>query len=270
MSNEALTVKYENTIAIHADDRILLGDGLFETLKVVNKTPCFPDLHWSRIKKSAESLGIAFDVTYPFWIAMLHNAIESQNYHVDGLKVILSAGRALRSLESLGHDPWMLCQTFSYAPSKETLRLVSASWRRDAKNPLYQIKSINYLEAILARRDAISSGADDALFFNLDEHATDTTVANLVVIQDDEVITPKVTDGVLPGITRGRLQVLCKSLSVPFREMSVSREMLATADALFVTNALFELRAISSFDGKSFLVNHPLMGMFTQALETKG
>lgn len=270
MSNEALTVAYENTIAIHADDRILLGDGLFETLKVVDKTPHYPDLHWSRIKTSAESLGIAFDVTYPSWIAMLQHAIESQNYTVNGLKVILSAGRAPRSLESFGHKPWMLCQTFSYTPPKETLRLVSASWRRDAKNPLYQIKSINYLEAILARREAKASGADDALFFNLDQHATDTTVANLVVIQHDEVITPKLTDGVLPGITRGRLQVLCKSLGVRFQEMSVSREMLMAADALFVTNALFGIRAVSNFDGKSFPVNHPFMATFNQVLAAMG
>ncbi len=68
-----------------------------------------------------------------------------------------------------------------------------------------QLKSINYLEAIIARRHALERGADDVLFFNMEQYATETTVANLFIVAKGDILTPAVSQGILPGITRHRI-----------------------------------------------------------------
>ena len=114
-------------------------------------------------------------------------SLELQN---GGIKVILTRGRASRGLTAQGDSPNLLFQPFIFDRSLNPISLHTSSWRRDAKNPIYKVKSINYLEAILGRREALAAAADEILFFNLNFEVTETAIANMFIIKNNQVFTP--------------------------------------------------------------------------------
>ena len=181
-------------------------------------------------------------------------------------KAILSGGSAPRGLAEQGQCSQLRLQTFKHTVQTHPLRLVRAPWLRDAANPVYQVKSINYLEAILARRQALALGADDALFFNLQHHATETTCANLFLIHKESLLTPPLVDGVLPGITRSRILTLSRQRNISCQEISLTSTMIEEADAVFTTNSLQGIRAVLSLDGVGFAVDHLLIEQLQSSL----
>lgn len=240
-------------------DRIFLGEGLFETLKVVASKPCFPELHWNRLVYSATVLGIPFDVSLKSWEGYLIKQIKKENLEFGGIKAILSGGIACRGLTEPSQASQLAFQTFSYEVLQEPLTLISSSWLRDAANPIYHLKTVNYLEAIMARRYLSALGKDDVLFFNTQYYATETSCANLFLIKDNQIITPSLSNGVLPGITRLRLLRICEEKQMPYKEGDVTLEMLSEADAVFVTNSLHGIRYVKSLNDWSYSLNHPII-----------
>lgn len=249
----------ESHFAFPVDDRLFLGEALFETLKVEAGKPSFAELHWQRLSTSAKKLEIPFDLSLEHWVDYLLHKIKQDNLYHGGIKAILSAGSAPRGLATRGQVSHLLFQTFNYSINSHPVRLISMSWLRDETNPIYQVKSVNYLEAILACRQAISVGADDALFFNLNHYATETTCANLFLIQDQCLLTPPITDGVLPGITRSRILQLSREQGISCKEVSITKKMLKEADVLFITNSLQGIRSVLSLDDVVFTIEHPLL-----------
>ncbi len=242
-----------------ADDRIFLGEGLFETILIDQQRPCYSSLHWQRMRQAAILLGISFEVSFDLWSQQLAHCIQQAGINDGGAKVILCGGKAPRGLDVCGVNSSLIFEAFRFQPNQQAMRLLSAPWRRDARNPIYQLKSINYLESILARRKAIASGADEALFFNQENYATETTVANLFILKQDQIFTPKLTDGLLAGIIRDRVIALCQGSGTNCTEISIDASMIVKADAVFVTNALQRIRFVESFDGNELPVHHPLV-----------
>jgi len=266
MPTKILPFGNEKIAAFSVDDRILLGEGVLETLRVEKQLPCYSQLHWQRMCQAAERLEIAFDLSHETWYSKLVHTIQAAQIHSGGVKVILSGGSAARGLTTHGETSCMSFQAFDYPHHEQALHLVSAGWLRDAKNPIYHLKSVSYLEAIIARRHALACGADDVLFFNLDNHATETTVANLFIVKQEKLITPKLTNGVLAGIIRERLLCLCKEIGVACSESAVVREMISGADAVFITNSLKRIQLVASFDTQHFSTYHPLVEKLKRAL----
>jgi 4-amino-4-deoxychorismate lyase len=249
------------------DERIFLGEGLFETLRVVEGRPCYPEQHWARLSKAALFLNLPLNLPLDLWLLKLRQFIELKKLQNGGVKAILSGGKAPRGLTEQAKVSHLVFEAFEYKKLSKPLRLISAPWLRDAKNPIYRIKSINYLEAILARRQAQSSGADDALFFNFQNQASDTTVANLFIIKNDCLFTPSLQSGVLAGIIRERLLRLCKKQGITASEVELTKASLLDADAAFTTNALQGVVALSAFEGHSLNSDHPLIALMQSLLK---
>lgn len=266
MHTRVLVERGEVIPSFAADDRIFLGEGLFETLRVESSKPCSAYLHWQRLAHSAKQLGIPFDLSFDDWLEYLIQQIKRDNLFHGGIKVILSGGSAPRGLAEQGQVSQMMLQTFNYAVHSHPVRLVSATWFRQANNPIYGLKSVNYLEAIIARRQALARGVDDALFFNSQHHATETTCANLFIITNNELITPPLNDGVLPGITRSRVLSCAANQQIYCTERSLTKSMIAEADAAFVTNSLQGIRAVLSIDEINFETSHPYIGSLISLL----
>ncbi|AWN75332.1 aminotransferase class IV [Legionella anisa] len=266
MSRTRVLTERESSFAFPIDDRIFLGEGLFETLRVEASTPCCAYLHWQRLGDSAQKLDIPFDLSFEHWLEHLLSKIKQDNLYHGGIKAILSGGSAPRGLAARGQISQLIFQTFNYSVETYPLKLVSVPWLRDGTNPIYQVKSVNYLEAILARRQAIALGADDALFFNLRHVATETTCANLFLLKDKSLLTPPLTDGVLPGITRSRVLQLSKQQGISCTEVSITKAMLKGADGLFITNSLQGIRSVFSLDDLVFTVDHPLLNQLSSSL----
>lgn len=259
MHTRILVEKGDISPSFAMDDRIYLGEGLFETLRVDSSKPCFANLHWQRLSNSAQKLGIPFDVSFDDWQDHLIAQIKRDNLYHGGIKAILSGGSAPRGLAEQGHVSQLMFQTFNYTLRSHPVRLASASWLRDGANPIYQMKSVNYLEAIIARREGIAKGADDTLFFNSLNHATETTCANLFLIKNNTLLTPPLGDGVLPGITRSRLLAIGMHQRISCMELSITKTMIEEADAVFITNSLQGIRTVLTLDNIVFDLTHPLI-----------
>jgi len=268
MHTRVLVEKGENIPAFATDDRIFLGEGLFETLKVASGKPCCAYLHWQRLGNSAGQLGIPFDLAYEDWLEHLTQQVKRDNLYHGGIKAILSGGSAPRGLAAQSQVSQLILQTFNYTVHNHPIRLISVPWLRDAANPVYQLKSVNYLEAIIARRQALLLNADDALFFNSQHHATETTCANFFLIKQNQLVTPLLIDGVLPGITRTRLLQLCEQQGISCEQTSITKAMIEDADAAFVTNSLQSIRAVFSLDDLVFSVEHPLIKQLIALLDS--
>ena len=168
--------------AFLGNDRIFLGEGLLETIRVDEGKAYFSESHWRRLRQAADALEIFFDLSLCDWQEKLNEYITLSQLHQGGVKVLLSAGTSARGLAARGSNPCLVFEAFQYQISSEAVKLIRAPWRRDSNNPVYRLKSVNYLEGIMAARHAQKAGANDALFFNFNEHATETTIANLFVM----------------------------------------------------------------------------------------
>lgn len=267
MHTRIVLEKEQGSSSFAIDDRIFLGEGLFETLKVESAQACFSHLHWQRLSDSAMKLGIPFEVSFGDWQESLNLQIKRDNLYRGGIKAILSGGTAPRGLSEHGQVSQLMFQSFNYTLESHPLRLCSVPWLRDGANPIYQFKSVNYLEAIMARRHALAKNYEDALFFNTAHHATETTCANLFIITNNQLLTPPLNDGVLPGITRARVFSLALQYEIPCKERSLTKAMIEEAESVFVTNSLQGLRRISSLDNHNFVLTHPLWTQLEEGMQ---
>ncbi|AMP90678.2 aminotransferase class IV [Legionella pneumophila] len=259
MPTRVIEEKGDVTPSFGIDDRIFLGEGLFETIRVNSSKPSYAYRHWERLGNSARQLGIPFEISFDDWFEHLIQKIQKDNLYHGGIKAILSGGPASRGLAERGQVSQLIFQTFNYSIQKHPVRLISVNWLRDKANPLYRLKSVNYLEAIIAQRQAVAVGADDALFFNTESHVTETTCANLFLIENNVLYTPQIEDGVLPGITRSLLISLCQQHNIPVQEISLTKKRVEEADAVILTNSLQGIRRVLSLDSIVFEVNHPII-----------
>ena len=131
------------------------------------------------------------------------------------------------------------------------LDLVTVSLRRpppDVLDP--RVKSLNYLNSVLAKLEARQRGADEALILNLAGNVAEASVANVFVVRGGELRTPPATDGALEGITRQTVLELAGTLGIPAREHTLGRFDLFAADEAFLTGTGAGIVPVRSLDGR--------------------
>lgn len=240
----------EGDLPLKPTDRgLLLGDGIFETLLVIDGTALWRNPHLARMGKAAYELGLPFDT------AKIATAIDrllvraSQGAHV--LRVTLTRGSAARGLAGNGEEPTLLASLDPF--SKDLLfqpaRLATSAVRRNEFAPSSRLKSLSYIDAIAAARAAAANGADDALMLNTDGNAASSSISNLFLITSDQLITPSLDQAILPGIMRRVLLDEAANLGLQAVERPVAPAELVTADAVFLTNSLRFIRPAAALDG---------------------
>lgn len=233
------------TLSVDPTDRgFLLGDGLFETIAVFNGRAVWLADHLDRLAEAAGLLGIPADrsVIAAAVAEMLDKAKDRHGI----LRITLTRGPGVRGLAADGSRPSLLVSLSPWA--KGTIfapaRLATSTIRRNAASPASRLKTLSYVDNILAARQAAAKGCDDALLLNTDGKIASTTIANLFVLKNGVIATPPVSAGVLPGIARKKLLA---STSGEEREIAASE--LTQADAVFLTNSLRLIRPVHSLDG---------------------
>jgi branched-chain amino acid aminotransferase len=134
----------------------------------------------------------------------------------------------------------------------EGLDLLTSSWRRppaDVLDP--RVKSLNYLNNVMAKLEAKQRGGDEALLLNAAGAIAETSVANIFAVRDGDLLTPPSTDGALEGITRATVFEIAASLGIPARAQSLGRFDLFAADEVFLTGSGAALVPVRSLDGRS-------------------
>ncbi|MBI3922657.1 MAG: aminotransferase class IV family protein, partial [Armatimonadetes bacterium] len=129
------------------------------------------------------------------------------------------------------------------------VRAVITSARRNETSPLSRIKSLNFLDKLLARRGARSAGAEEALFLNVEGNVAEAAASNVFLVLGGQLVTPDLSSGLLPGITRAAVIEVGGRLGLQVEERAVSLAELRDADEAFLTNSVVELLPLVSVEG---------------------
>ncbi|MDP3061987.1 MAG: aminotransferase class IV [Chloroflexota bacterium] len=246
----------------------LYGYGLFETLRAYNGRVFYLEQHLDRLARGAALLGI------PASVQGLEAAVE-KTLRANGL-----SDARVRISVSLGSGPMapdpsacleasLLVLAEPYTPPSETVyqrgfRATVSSIRRNSRSPLSRLKTANFMECLLARREARDAGLDEALLLNERGLLAEASVSNVFLVSGDGLVTPSVESGALPGITREVVLELAQREGVPIAERDVELEELFQATEAFLTNSLIELMPLTQVDGRP--IGRGLRGPLTQRL----
>src|SRR6185369_16349941 len=115
--------------------------------------------------------------------------------------------------------------------------------------PASRLKTLSYIDCILAAREAARAGVDDALVLNTAGRIACSTIANVFVITGTSLLTPPISEGALPGIIRGRVLALAKAAELAADERPMSIAELMSADAVFLTNSIRLVRPVAAIEG---------------------
>lgn len=221
------------------DQGILFGYGLFETIRIYNSIPFMLDEHLERLKNSSYKLEI------------LINDFEELKNKIDMfLKEINIINGVLRITVIKGIDtPNILFTTREVTYNDENyvngFKLKVSKIKRNQSSPLAYIKTINYLDNILAKKEAIQSGYDDALLINTDNYVSECSGSNIFCIKNSIIYTPSIECGLLNGIVRELLvSKIIEKLGYKIIEGKYSIDFLNSADEVFITNSVMEIMPV--------------------------
>jgi branched-chain amino acid aminotransferase len=250
-----------------SDRGFLLGDGLFETIRVVGGKPFRFAQHLERMTRGADFLKIKLPFT-PKELEKFAAQLIEQNKMPDAiLRVTLTRGAGERGYNFNGECKPTLAMTLHVAPSLEKpieWNLVTSSFRIPAADPLSSFKTTSKILHVMARAEAKEKGADEALLINTNGEVAETASGNLFWIYDDKICTVPTGRGVLPGITRAVVLEICQTLGLQVNKCVIKPEHLRNATGIFVTQSALGIIPVSVFDGEP-VTSSPLVDQIAQA-----
>lgn len=227
------------------DRGFLLGDGIFETMRVVNGHPPLIELHLDRLAEGARLLRLSPPHRRELCQAITET-IAANRLRDGALRLTLTRGPGPRGLLPPEEtQETVLIATFPSTPTLPAVNLHISRQIRHGDTILSRVKTLNYLPSILARMEAQDAGADDALLLNQAGRLACASAATLVALRGDRLVTPPLSDGALPGI--GRRRLLASGLCI---EQEIARD-LPDVRAAWLLNAL-SLRVVRSVGHRQF------------------
>ncbi len=239
------------------DHGLLYGDGIFEGIRLYGGNVYRLDDHLERLEMSARALML----TIPLSRTALAEAVCEtcrQNKLTDGyIRLVVTRG-----VGDLGLAPWscanpttfIIASNISLYPQEyydNGLSIVTVPTRRIAADALPPtVKSLNYLNNILAKIEAKQAGALEAIMLNAQGYVAECTADNIFVVQKGEIITPSSSAGALKGITRATVLDIAKELGIPMRAGDLTRYDVWCADECFLTGTGAEVIPVVKLDGR--------------------
>ncbi len=237
------------------DRGFLLGDGLFETMRVAGGKPFRLAQHLERLSRGADFLKIRIPFT-PKEIQKLAAQLIEKNQLPDSiLRIMLTRGAGERGYSIKGADKPTLAMTLHSLPpvnpdEPPQWSLVTSSFRIPAGDVLATFKSASKLLNVLARAEAEDRGADEALLLNTNGEVAETAGGNVFWVYNDKICTVPTGRGVLPGITRAVVLEICQALGFETNKRVIKPEHLRNAAGVFVTQSALGIVPVVSFDGE--------------------
>lgn len=252
------------------DRGLLLADGVFDTARVVGGRIIRRNAHEARLVGDAAVLGIEVSLA-----AVRALAEETLPQRANGaLRITVTRGAGARGLSGgVGSQPTLLARfspldlPFPAAP----VRLALSTIARNPTSPGVRHKTLSYTDNIMALREAVSGGADEALLLSPQGNVACASAANIFLLSGGRLVTPPVGDGAMPGTTRSWLLEVAPSRGLEAVEQSITPDLLKQADSLFLTNSLRIFQPVSMFDGAQFNTALPeaLLTLGRELLEGK-
>ena len=249
--------KREDATVALFDHGFLYGDGVFEGIRVYGGKVFRMHDHMERLYRSARGIALDVPMDRAALAEVVLETVRRSGLDDAYIRLIVSRGSG-----DLGIDPrkcvvgsiYVIADKISVYPREKYekgLRVVTASTRRLRPDTLNcQIKSLNYLNNILAKQEATRFGADEAVMLNDAGYITEATAENIFVIKRGEVATPPTYLGVLEGITRGVVLDLARQMGLPAAEKVLVMHDVYNAEEVFLTGTGAELVPVVEADGR--------------------
>lgn len=240
---------------IPLDDRgLLLGDGVFETILAKDGVLDAWTAHLARMRAGCETLGLPEpDAAEALGLCRDALATSGLTQGRAAVRLTLTAGSGGRGLDRPAAPTIRLFATAAPSPAPTgPARLHTATTRRNAASPASNLKTLSYLDNVLARREALAAGRDEAAMLDGSGRVSCAGAANIFWMQDGRLFTPAPRCGVLPGIMRARILAAAERAGAAATEVEAGIEEAKAADAVFLTNSLIGLRSVASWDEAAY------------------
>ncbi|HUK27798.1 MAG TPA: branched-chain-amino-acid transaminase [Candidatus Acidoferrales bacterium] len=261
------------------DHGMLYGDGVFEGIRVYKGVIFQFKEHLDRLYSSAKSIKLQIPLTPQDMTRAIVETLKRNGLKDAYIRLVITRG-----VGDLGVDP-RKCRkasaivitepvdpTYGMAAKQKGISVIFSSVRRDAIDATtHEIKSLNYLNSVMAKQEALDAGADDALMLDRNGFVSEATTTNLFIVKEGDVITPPSSAGILPGVTRKRIIHLARDLGYKVLEKGLTPYDVTNADEAFLTGTLSEIvpiakvRGITVGDGKVGPITHEIMDAFVKA-----
>ncbi len=241
------------------DPGFMYGDGVFETIRLYQGTPFMFDLHQQRLEQGLKLL----DIPKPIMIDKLKDIIVQLGAHnhlqnTQGmLRIMISRGQRTTNPTCVVQATALDMKAIKNR--KQGMKAIILPWKRDAANPLLQIKSMNYLENIYGRKMANQQGADEGIFLNQNGELCEGTFSNLFLVGDNFIVTPPVEAGLLPGITRKAIIDCCRLVGIDCKEEQLTPADISQFQGGFLSSSLMELAPLKSLGTHHFIPDRRVM-----------
>jgi branched-chain amino acid aminotransferase len=234
-----------------ADRGLLLADGLFETLRAYGGQPFCLDAHLARLAAGATLLGLPAPPVSQLAMAV-SDTLGANGLADASIRITLTRGAGPRGLLPPAKvTPTLLVAAHPLPPSlPATMSACLASIRRNEHSPVSRLKSLAYLDNILALREAAAAGCDEAILLNTAGRIAAGSRSNLFLVLDGVITTPPPSEGLLPGIARHTVLTLAGKHGIPARETPVTLAEIVRASEAFLTNSLLEVAPLTRLQGR--------------------
>ena len=259
------------------DHGFLYGEGVYETLRTYHRVPFLYERHAERLRRSAALMALPVPFTDEDLLRAMNETVAA---HPGGMEEAYIRVLLTRGVGELTYNPAacpaattvIIVKPFPEPPARtfeQGIKVSLVSVRRNhpqALNPM--IKSNNLLNNALAMQEALKTGADEALMCNQAGEIVECSQSNFFIVRNGQVLTPPLSGGLLPGITRAFVLELAGELAIPAREVRLTPEDLTSADEAFITGTTREVTPVVHVDaapigaGKPGPISRRLLELF--------
>lgn len=253
--NGRLVPKSQASVNVY-DHGLLYGDGVFEGIRVYRGRIFLLKQHMDRLWRCAEGIRLKINISREEMVTIQRRCIEANEITDGYIRLIVTRGIGTLGLDPRRcPEPGIICiadqiQLFPKEMYEKGMRVVVA---HRPKTPIAcldpRIKSLNYLNNILAKCEAIDFGCHEVIMLNTDGDVTEGSGDNLFIVKGGQIYTPPTESGILEGITRGFvMERLAPDCGMKVIEKSLKLEDVLSADEVFLTGSAAEIIAVTQVD----------------------
>jgi branched-chain amino acid aminotransferase len=269
--NDRFVPREEALISVF-DHGFLYGDGVYETLRAYGGRVLQLSEHLTRLERSASCIYLQLPMNRAHLADLIRTSLDRNNLQEAYIRVTVSRGPG-----EIGLDP-ALCKTptvvivaksFEPYPASfyaEGVSVAVVQTRRNLPDAVpSQVKSLNFLNNILAKIEAIAAGAHEGLMLNHRSELAEGTTSNVFLVREGHLLTPSIDCGILDGITRRMVLKLAEESGIPVHETRLGIQNVYEADECFLTNTTQEIMPVKRVDDR--LVGGSRPGPITRRLQ---
>ena len=238
------------------DRGFLYGDGLFETMRSYWGEVFRLENHLDRLFRSAKEIEISFSYTRKELKDIIKRILRINSLSEAYIRLTLSRGVSETGLISKSKSSATMVivarkfKPLSPSEYRRGWRATIVETRQNQASPVSRLKSLNFLNNILARKEAKAKGVDEGILLNTVGDVTEASTSNIFLVKRGIVITPPEESGLLPGITRRVVLELTTPLGLKVYKRIISLDELMGAEEAFLTNSLIEIMPLVEIDGR--------------------